>query len=127
MSSPKKQNFKVYQGSTWEYRLVLTNEATNTPFDLTGFEARMQLREEISSTESVLDLTTANSRLIVSNALAGELRLLVSAADTALLPLGGEKKTYVYDIEVFRPLPAPEYVRRVFEGKVECFPEVTRL
>ena len=127
MSSPQKQNFKVYQGATWEHRLLLTNAPAGTPLDLTGFQARMQMREEIGSSTSVMDLTSANGRLVITNPTEGEIRILVSAADTALLPLDGEKKTYVYDIEVFRPLPAPEFVRRVFEGKVDCFPEVTRL
>ncbi|MGL6291691.1 MAG: hypothetical protein ACRC2H_13455 [Silanimonas sp.] len=127
MSKPKKLNFEVYQGATWEHRLLLTNAGTNTPFDLTGFQARMQVREEVGSPESILDLSAGNGRLVVSAPLSGELLILVPASIMADLPLDGERKVYVHDIEVFRPLPAPEYVRRVFEGKVKCFPETTRL
>lgn len=126
MSAPGKYNFTVYQGSTWDEEIVLRN-ADGTPMVLTGMQARMQLREEISSTTAILDLNDANGRLTVTDAAQGRIRLLVSAADTAALPLDFETKTYLYDLELFRPLPAPEYVRKVLAGKVKCFPEVTRV
>lgn len=126
MSAPGKYNFEVWQGSTWDEEITLRN-ADQTPMDLTGFSARMQVREAIDADTVILDLNGANGRLTVSDPAAGKLRLTVSAADTALLPLEFEKKTYLYDLELFRASPAPEYVRKVLAGKVKCHPEVTRV
>ncbi len=125
MSAPGNYNFKVYQGATWDEEIQLRN-ADQTPMNLTGFQARMQVRETIESTATLLDLNDTNTRLTVTDATAGKIRLLVAAADTALLPLNFEKQRYVYDLELFRPSPAPEYVRRVLQGRVDCYPEVTR-
>lgn len=125
MSKPGKYTFEVYQGSTWDEEIILRN-ADGTPMNLTGMQARMQLRPEIGSDVVILDLSPSNGRLTVVDAAQGRIHLLVSAADTAALPLDFEVQTYVYDLELFRSLPAPEYVRKVLAGKVKCFPEVTR-
>ena len=125
MSKPGKYTFEVYQGSTWDEEIILRN-ADGTPMNLTGMQARMQLRPEIGSAVVILDLSPSNGRLTVTDAAQGRIQLLVSAADTAALPLDFEVQTYVYDLELFRSLPAPEYVRKVLAGKVKCFPEVTR-
>lgn len=128
MSKPAKRNLELYQGSTWEQVVLVTTDADGlVPMDLTGFQARMQVREEIGSADVVLDLTPANGRIAVVNPAQGAIQILVSAADTAALPLDFEQKTFVYDIEVFRPTPAPEYVRKVLVGKLKCYPEVTRV
>lgn len=128
MSKPAVQNLELYQGSTWDQVINVTTDAAGTvPMNLVGFSARMQVRESIDSDTVILDLTPANGRIAVTNAATGTLQILVSAADTAALPLDFETQTYVYDLEVFRPTPAPEYVRKVMRGKLKCFPEVTRL
>ena len=128
MSKPAVRNLELYQGSTWDQVInVTTDAAGTTPMDLTGFLARMQVRESIESDTVILDLTAANGRIAVSNAATGTIQILVSAADTAALPLDFETQTYVYDLEVYRPTPAPEYVRKVMRGKLKCFPEVTRV
>ena len=87
----------------------------------------MQVRESVDSAAVLLDLSSANGRLSITLPLAGTLQILVSAEDTAALPLGFETQTYVYDVEVFRPTPLPEYVRKVLKGKLKCYPEVTRV
>lgn len=125
MSSPGKYNFNVYQGATWDEEITLRN-ADQTPMNLTGFEARMQVRATIDSSTVLLTLNNANTRLTVVDATAGKLHLLVAAEDTALLPLAFERQRYVYDLELVRPSPAPEYVRRVLQGRINCYPEVTR-
>lgn len=126
MSKPGKYTFEVYQGSTWDEEIILRN-ADGTPMNLTGMQARMQLRPEVGSADVILDLNPTNARLTVTDAAQGRIQLLVSAADTAALPLDFETQTYVYDLELFRSTPAPEYVRKVLAGKVKCYPEVTRV
>lgn len=128
MSKPATKNLELYQGSTWDQIVnVTTDDAGLVPMNLTGFSARMQVRESIDSETVILDLTPANGRIAVTNPVTGTIQILVSAADTAALPLGFETQTYVYDLEVFRPTPTPEYVRKVMKGKLKCYPEVTRI
>jgi len=128
VAKPAKKNLELYQGSTWEQLVVVTTDAAGTvPMNLTGFQARMQIREEVGSPDVILDLNPSNGRIAVADGPAGTIQIAVSAADTAALPLDFEPQTYVYDLELFRSTPAPEYVRKVLVGKVKCFPEVTRV
>lgn len=125
MSSPARYTFRAYQGQTWEEAITINNP-DGTPVDLTGYTARMHVRGDISDAEPILILDDDNGRLVVSDAAAGELTLLVAAEDMAELPLFFDVQVWVYDIEIVRVSPAPDYVRRVMEGGVVCYPEVTR-
>lgn len=125
MAAPATHTFSVYQGQTWEETLVVNNP-DGTPMNLTGFAARMHIRAEIGDAATIMELGLANERLLVSDAAAGELTLLVSAADTAALPLNFEPQTWVYDVEIYRASPAPEYVQRILQGSINASPEVTR-
>ena len=54
----------------------------NVPIDLANTTARMQIREKASSSVVIDELTTANGKLIIDNALK-EIRILVPATVTA--------------------------------------------
>lgn len=125
MAAPANYTFSVYQGQTWEEQLLVQNP-DGTPTDLTGYKARMHVREEISSPDTIIELGDADSTLVVTDAAAGEITLLVSAADTAALPLNFEVQSWVYDLEIYRETPTPEYVQRILQGSVVAYPEVTR-
>lgn len=130
MSRPAKYSFRVYQGQTWEEPLLLKN-ADGTAMNLTGYQARMHVRADIADDAPLLQLDGTNGRLAVTDPVAGEITLSVTAADMAALPLGYEVQSWVYDLEIFIPEDAgpplvPEKVFRVLEGNVIAFPEVTR-
>lgn len=125
MSSPARYTFRAYQGQTWEEAITINNP-DGTPVDLTGYTARMHVRGEVSDATPILELDADNGRLLVSDPTEGTLALLVDAEDMAELPLFFDVQVWVYDIEIVRTSPAPDYVRRVMEGAVVCYPEVTR-
>lgn len=125
MPSPASYSFTVYQGQTWEETLIVNNP-DGSPTDLTGFKARMQVREELSSADVVLELDEDSDRLVISDPVNGTITLLVDAADMADLPLAFEPQSWVYDLEIYRETPAPEYVQRILQGSVIAYPEVTR-
>lgn len=54
----------------------------NVPIDLANTTARMQIREKASSSVVIDELTTANGKLVIDNALK-EIRILVPATVTA--------------------------------------------
>lgn len=67
----------------------------NQPVDMTGYTAKMQIREKITDTAFILELTTENSGIVINN-VTKSITLNISAAATAALTF----TTGVYDLEV---------------------------
>lgn len=67
----------------------------NKPVDLTGYSARMQVREKAASAAVLLNLTSANSGIVLDN-VAKTITLNISATQTAALDFN----TAVYNLEV---------------------------
>jgi hypothetical protein len=88
-----------------------------TPMDLTGATARMQIREDIDDAAFALELTTANSRIVIDTA-AAKLTRFIAAGDTTALAI----EDGVYDLELVQG----SEITRIEQGKVKVFAEVTR-
>lgn len=112
--NPGKLNLLCPQGST--FSKLLTYKLDDAPVDITGYEARLQIREFFYSPDPVLNLT--DSAGITLGASAGTISILIDAATTASLIPGD----YVYDLE----LVAGGTITRLIEGKFVVTPEVTR-
>jgi hypothetical protein len=108
-------NFVCPQGST--FRRTLTWKTGVTPINLTGYSARMQVRETHDSSTVVASITSGNG--ITLGGSAGTIELYLSNTTTANIRSG----LYVYDLEVVAPNGD---VSRLIEGKFEVTPEVTR-
>ena len=67
----------------------------NQPVDLTDYTARMQIREKITSSTVIKELTTANGGITIDNT-NKTISIYISAADTALFTF----KTAVYSLEL---------------------------
>ena len=65
------------QGSTFSRRITWLDSA-GAPIDLTGYTAKMQVRETVDSTAVILELSTVNSRISLGGA-AGTIDLTASA------------------------------------------------
>lgn len=107
----------IEQGATFDRSLVY-KDAAGVAINLTGFTARMQVRASVKAVPVLLELNTTNGRIIIT-ALAGAIRLLVAATDTALLTF----RSGVYDLEI---ISATGVVIRLLEGEIELSKEVTR-
>jgi hypothetical protein len=119
--SAHKVKLEIDQGATFNKKFTWmtgANKATAVPVDLTGCKARAQFREELESGVVLLELTTENQRIVLG-ALTGDIRLVISATDTAAL----DWTTAVYDLEI--EFPDGTVVRRM-AGTVVVSPEVTR-
>jgi len=103
------------QGSTFTRRLLykINREVVN----LTGYTARMQIRESHSSPTYAIELTVGNG--ITITGATGQISITITAGATAAL----QARTYVYDIELVAP---DTTVQRLMEGKFVVTPEVTR-
>lgn len=107
----------IEQGATFDKTLTW-QDADSTPIDITGYVARMQIREEKSADAVLLELTDVNGRIVLGDA-AGTIQLLINAADTEAFAF----TSGVYDLELESP---GGVVTRLVEGKVKVSLEVTR-
>ncbi|MBL0318169.1 MAG: hypothetical protein IPP74_02520 [Alphaproteobacteria bacterium] len=113
---PAKHNFYVYRGATFSEQIEWKDES-GTPVNLTGFTARMHMRETLEAADPFLTLTTENGGITLGG-VAGTIQLLASATQTtAITATSG-----VYDLE----LVSGANVTRLLEGLVIISPEVTR-
>lgn len=114
--TPGRFNFTCPQGST--FNPTLTWKIDNAPVDITGYSARLQVRETHDSDEYIINLTNLNGGITLGGS-AGTIDLYISASDTsAALP--GD---HVYDLEM---ISSNSTVSRLIEGRFNITPEVTR-
>lgn len=114
MQAPGYLNLICYQGASFDY--TLTWKSAGTPVDLTGYSARMQVREDYTSSTAVLSFT--NGTGITLGGTAGTILIATTAGTTANLAAGD----YVYDLEMV----SGGTVTRLVQGKFTVDPEVTR-
>jgi len=106
-----KVDFTIEQGATWKHSLLLKSGGESGPaLNLTGYTAKMQVRAGLGATAVLLELSTANGRIIIT-AVAGRLDFLVPAAVTAALSFPAA----VCDILLTSP---GGEVTRLFQGVV---------
>ena len=115
---PAKHNLYVYRGATFSEAITWKDENA-TPIDLTGFTARMQMRETVESSTPFLALTTENGGIQLGGA-AGTINILATAAATSAITANAG----VYDLEIVAGDGVT--VTRLLEGIVFISPEVTR-
>lgn len=109
-------DFTIYQGATFS-RVLTWRDSTNALVNLTGYTARMMIREAIDSTSAFVTLTTENGGIALGGA-AGTITLAISATATAAIT----QSQGVYDLE----LVSGSTVTRLLEGAVTISKEVTR-
>lgn len=106
----------IQQGADFSHVLGLQN-SDGTVFVLTGYSAKMQVREVVGSAVILLELSTTNNRIAI-NGLAGQMTLtLANALTTAMTWRSG-----VYALEI---TSGAGLVTRVMEGSITLSPEVT--
>lgn len=88
------------------------------PLDLTGYTARMQIRQSIGSPQPLLELTTEDGGIIIDAATGTVERRIDAAATAALTWTQG-----VYDLELVDP---DGFTTRLAQGSVTVEREVTR-
>jgi hypothetical protein len=110
-------NLSIKQGATLS--LVATwKDSTGTPVNLSGYTARMQVRNTYDAGNAVLSLTTSNGGIALGGT-AGTITITAAATATAAL---AAPYTGVYDLE----LVSGAVVTRLLEGIATVSPEVTK-
>jgi hypothetical protein len=130
-TAPKAENYyigTVVDANTIEFNDVNAGEMAdyvsggvlqyNTPVDMTGFTARMQIRSSVTATGTPLaELTSGDGDIVIDN-VGKTITVTISATETA----GFSFSNAVYDIE----LVDGSMVISFLSGKVTLQKEVTR-
>jgi hypothetical protein len=106
----------IEQGATFSQ--LVTYKDNGVAVNLTGYTARMQVRATLESASTLVELTTANSRIALGGT-AGTITLTISATDTAALTSGRG----VYDLEL---VSGSGIVTRLLQGVATISRNVTR-
>jgi len=115
----------IEQGTTFK-RVLTIKDDLDALIDLTGETFRGQIRKTPSSTTIVATFTCTLRNQVTNK---GEVEILISAADTALIPLASQSKplivaeNFVYNIERVK---TDSTVSRILEGIAIVSPEVTK-
>jgi hypothetical protein len=112
---PAKYTMVCPQGSTLDVQF--TYKINKFPVNLTGYSARMQVRELHTSIDTLVSLTTGSG--ITLGGKAGTINILIPSTNTE----GFKAVPHVYDIELISPNGS---VTRILEGTFNITPEVTR-
>lgn len=109
----------VDQGETWRLTLRLTDHDTGDPLDLTGYTARMQVRESTTSPSPLVSLTSAPGGGITITPSTGTLALFIADDVTA----SWQWRYGMYGLEIESP---GSDTTPLLKGEVEVSAEVTR-
>jgi len=104
----------IEQGATYSQEFVW-KDSEGDPVDLTGYTARMKIRQ--LKTDNVIVSLTSGSGITLGN--DGSITLFISASSTELLPLCKGR----YDLELVN---GGGIVTRLLQGQVTISAEVTR-
>ena len=111
-------DLEIEQGATFT-KVLTWKDSEDVPINLSGFQARMQIRTtEEAADPPALALTTVNGRIALGG-IAGTITLLISATDTSAITAG----SYVYDLELES---GGGTVTRLVKGAVTVDREITR-
>ncbi len=116
-SKAAKLDYEVEAGSTFDITLTW-KDSSGTLIDLTGYTARSQWRSEVDAATILVDLTTANAKIVLGG-VAGTIRIIQTSAETEAYTF----TTAVHDLEI---IDSSGTVQRLFEGSIVVVPEVTR-
>jgi len=109
-------NFTLEQGVPLSKTIFLKN-GDNSVKDLTGFTAKMQLRQYAGHSDVLLELSTTNSKLNI-NVGTGGVTMVFSEADTASIPF----TEVVYDLFLYNG----SNTFRAIEGKLTIKEAITK-
>lgn len=106
----------IEQGATFQMNLTW-KDSTGTPVNLTGYTARMQVRENYEAESTLVSLTSTGGDIVLGGVL-GTIAITIAASATQSLQLDEA----VYDLELVNGTT----VTRLLQGKAVISREVTR-
>lgn len=116
-----ERDIKIVQGKTWSAKFRYLTRCSSgrkpAPVDLTGYTARMVIRECADDSASLLDLTTQNGGITLTPA-TGTIELEATPTQTSNLTAGDG----VYEIELYTGSDVIGFAT----GKAKIYQEIIR-
>lgn len=112
-----KYDFEIEQGTSLAKPFVW-KDGDGVPVDLSGYTARMQVRQSVTSDTVLQELLSTDGTIVLGGA-AGTITLTLSATAMAAITWKRGK----YDLEL---VASNGFVTRLLEGVVTVSKEVTR-
>ena len=119
MAAAKVNLSDIEIGATYKYTIIW-KDSDGVPIDLTGSLAKLHIRPTKDSATLLLELSTENSRIILTP-LLGQIDLYISDETTDTLVSDNVSK--FYDLKIYHPNGEET---RLIEGKVKFSPGVTK-
>lgn len=114
-------NLKIEKGAQY-FKTFIWRDKQKTPISLSGYSARMHIRESLDSPNIEVELSTSNGRVqLEANSEVGRIDLILGATLTDAITL----TSGVYDFELYNQAD-PDDVKRLMEGVVTIVEGVTR-
>jgi hypothetical protein len=115
-------NLLVVRGTQYRKTVLWRQKAApQTPYDLTSYTARMEMRKEAldpsDTTPEAADLVLTSSSGITLGGTAGTVEIVITAAQTRLLPEHG-----VYELKLYQ---GEEPTINFLHGSFTAVPEIT--
>ncbi len=105
-------NLTIYTGTDFEQVFVLANDADNSPFNLTGYTGIAKIKK------TTMSLTSTSFTTSFKSVTGGEVKLALSAGQTATLTPG----RFLYDLLLYKDGENT----KVIEGEVIIKKSITR-
>jgi hypothetical protein len=116
--------FTLVRGTRWEDDFQLVDQVSGNPVDLTGIVGLMIRVRKNPGSAILLELSVANTLLVVTNPVTGSVGIRVDSETTRDFPENGHRKAkYLYDAVIERS--AGEYEPAI-SGKIVVLPQITR-
>jgi len=106
------QELFIEQGADYSTSITL-DDADNEPFDLTGYQAKSQIKKSYYSSNAAAVFT-----ITIPTPVNGTLNMSLTSANTSNIAAG----RYVYDVIIKN---SSNNITRVLEGIVNIVPQVT--
>jgi hypothetical protein len=115
MDTPR-HDIEIHQGATFSLGFAYLDPA-GVPIDLTGWTARMQVRDRVGG-KVLADLSTENGSITI-DPLVGRLQVTIARTVTRQMPTG----LAIYDLFIVSP---DDFAIKFLEGEVKVVGSVTR-
>lgn len=118
--SAEKLNLRIEKGASFSKSTIW--QVDRVAVDISSYEARMQIRENINDVAFKLELTSLNGGIVLeSGGTTGKIDISIGATGTGAMSFSDG----VYDLELYS-VSDPDDVIRAIEGGVEVVQAVTR-
>ena len=112
------KNITIERGATFAKRFFVVNKADQSPFDLSGYESGEAQVRESPTAKTILGSFT----VVIPDPPTGEVRYVLTDADTAALPIG----TKSWDLFLIGSVSSALGRWRILAGNAIIIPTVTR-